>query len=1160
MHLTRGDLVVSPTDLTRFAACRHLTALDLDVARGLLPQPAGPDEALELLFRRGLGHEAAYLDRLRARGLRVVEIPVDTAPRDHAGLRELERLTVEAMAEGAEVVYQGTFFDGAWRGHADFLLRNDDRPGTWAWSYDVADTKLARRLKVAALLQMAGYAERLTVLQGVAPQRLVVVSGDGVERDYPYAACASYARLLRAQLREVLSSVPQGRSAVEVLGTVPVRVEHCGQCRWQDRCRAQWRAQDDLSLVAGLRRGHAERLRDNGIATVAALGSADPQVVAGLLDPAVAAKLTQQARLQLHERTTGEPAVELLPAEPDRGLALLPAPSKGDVFFDIEGDPFVGDEGLEYLFGVYDEPSGFTALWATHPAREKAAFEELVDRLVAAWDADPDMHVYHYAPYEPSRLKALSGRYDTRVAEVDRLLRGRRLVDLYAVVKQGLRVGKESYSLKKLEDYYWGRGRGTAGVSDALGSVVAFERWLVEGDDALLEDIRAYNEQDCRSTLALRDWLEGWRDRGGGDAVYPRPVHGDGAPSPTVADQEQQTQHLRQALLARLPQALRENGPGRTPQQQAEWLLAMLLDWHRREALPQWWEFFHRRTLTDAELIADPAAVAGLRGARRVGQDARSVHWRLEFPPQETKAGPGDVGWADPHTGWTATELLEVHPDQGWLVLRKPGEQVPACTALVPPRPVGAHEQAARLRDLAEHVLAHGIDDPSPAWRAARDLLLRRPPRLRRASLPLPDGESPGGAVSRLAAALDGGVLAVQGPPGTGKTFAGARAVLDLLAAGRRVGVCAFSHTAIGNLLDEIAAVAKDRGRQVRALQKCEGHQACTADTIPSTADAAEVERRLAAGDVDLVAGTPWLFAREAMADRLDVLVVDEAGQLSLANVLAVSHAARSLLLLGDPQQLAQPVKGIHPPGAEASALEHLLAGSPTIDPEHGLLLDTTYRMHPAVAGFVSWLSYDGRVSSAPGLDRQTIGGVPFGGAGLRRLPVEHSGNTASSSEEAAVVARLVRDLLAHASWTDAAGVTRRVTPADVLVMAPYNRHLHLVRRALADVPGGDDVAVGTVDRFQGRQAPVVLYTLGVSSAAQAPRGSGFLYSLNRLTVALSRAQALVVVVASPALLLPEVTDPDHLLRVNALCALAEAAVTVTSPEGQARDQSTVRP
>jgi predicted RecB family nuclease len=1126
MYKSHDMLVVSPTDLTKYLACRHLTHLDLAVANGELERPAqGTDEMLELLFTRGIEHEQRYLQSLRDQGLAVVEI--EHPKGDAAALHAAEVATENAMAAGVEVIYQATFFDGRWRGHADFLLRRDDRPGRWAWSYDVADTKLARRMKVPALLQMATYAERLTSLQGIEPEHLIVVTGDRAEHSYRFADCAAYAKLIRAQLLEYVEAGNDPH---------PQPVQQCSQCRWQPRCKSQWRREDDLSLVAFMTGAHATRLRDANVTTVRELAARPPATLPTTIGAPARERLTAQARLQLVERDTGQPVYELLAAEEGRGFALLPEPSPGDVFFDIEGDPFLGDHGLEYLWGVVDHDS-FTAYWATDLSLEKQAFEQLVDHLIRAWDADPGMHVYHYAPYEPSRLKSLSGRYDTRGAEVDRLLRGQRLVDLYAVVRQGMRISKESYSIKKLEAFYWGRTRAHEGVSEGLGSVVAFERWLAAGDQAMLDDIASYNEDDCRSTAALRDWLEDLRKEGGGDDVYPRPDHSDGATSEAAGELADELDRIGGALCADAP------AEGRNDEQQARWLLAGLLDWHRRESLPEWWEYFDRLKKSDEDLVADPAAIGELSAAAPVRIEKQSTVWRLQFPPQDTKMGPASK-CMDPRTTKNVGEIITIDAEQGWLELKRGTSRgVPGCTSLVPTAPIPDTHQRARLRDLGQWVDSHGVDSPRPEWRAARDLLLGRPPWAGRGVLREP-GEPAEQALCRLAAQLERNVLPVQGPPGTGKTWAGARMILRLVAEGKRVGVTGFSHKVIGNLLSAVVAAAAETGVELDVVQKAGEHERCRAPSIRCIESAQDVEAELD-GSLDIVAGTSWLFARPGFAEAVDVLVVDEAGQLSLANVLAISHAAKSLVLLGDPQQLAQPVKGQHPDGAGASALEHLLAGQATIPPDRGLLLDTTWRMHSAVAAFVSRRFYDGRLQVEPGCERQRVDSASLlGGTGLRFVPVEHHGNTVVSTEETDAIRALCVDVLADGHWTDRSGSSRRLTGADILVLAPFNAQVNRLRSRLTSVD--PSIRIGTVDKFQGQEAPVVIYSTTASSVDDAPRGLEFLYSLNRFNVAISRARGVIAVICSPRLLSPLLHKPEQLRMVNALCAFAEDAVEVT--------------
>ena len=376
----------------------------------------------------------------------------------------------------------------------------------------------------------------------------------------------------------------------------------------------------------------------------------------------------------------------------------------------------------------------------------------------------------------------------------------------------------------------------------------------------------------------------------------------------------------------------------------------------------------------------------------------------------------------------------------------------------------------------------------------------------------------------RLALDLNGEVLAVQGPPGSGKTTVGSDLIRALLDEGRRVGVTAMSHTVIGKLISAA-------GRP--GLQKCSEDQHCGSALVAWTNDNNEVVQALASKTTTLVGGTAWLWAREDMASSVDVLVVDEAGQYSLANAIAVSRATTSIVLLGDPQQLTQPSRALHPIGADVSVLEHILQGHETISASQGIFLDTSWRMHPDIASFISDLSYEGRLESAPGRERQEVrsSGV-LNGSGIRVVPVEHDGMAAGCPTEADVAADLWHGLQG-AVYVDHEGDERAMGPDDVLIVAPYNNQVGLIRRRLPD-----GARVGTVDKFQGQEAPVVIYSMTSSSAADAPRGIAFLYDLHRLNVALSRAQAIAAVVMSPRLLAAGVQTTEQLRRLNGLCRL----------------------
>ncbi|MHB8571886.1 MAG: TM0106 family RecB-like putative nuclease [Candidatus Dormibacteria bacterium] len=1124
MRVVEGVLVLSPTDLVGFHECEHLAQLELRAARGELERPERDDPELKLLRRHGTVHEQRQRDRFLAEGLRVVTIP-DPDGRSLEGLRQSDRLTLAAMRSGADVIYQAAFFDGRWRGQADFLLRVDEPSELGRHSYEVADTKLARRLKVGAVLQMCQYAEQLERLQGRPPRLLHVILGNGERESVRLSDHAAFYRALRARFEATCDGAARA--------TYPDPVTHCDVCRWQERCDRERRRDDHPVLVAGVGRSQAARLQSAGVETVSALATlADGVKVRGLSAP-VLERMRHQARIQLRERSEKQACIELLPPTPGQGLALLPEPDPGDLFFDFEGDPHAGSEGLEYLFGWVDTEGRFECLWAHDRAQERQALIEFVGRVMDRWARHPGMHVYHYADYEKAALKRLAGRHGVCEDEVDRMLRGGLFVDLYRVVTQSLRASRESYSLKSLEVFF--RGARSGEVRDAGSSIVMYEEWLEDRDPDRLEAIRAYNEDDCHSTRQLRDWLEAQRPSA--EAEFSTTL---GRPQPqqqSSSEAQEEDQAEVAALAARLCDQVPEERELRTEADQGRWLLAQLLDWHRREQRPEWWDWFRRRDSTEEELSHDDDCLTGLEYEGPVGQVSRSTLHRYRFHPQE-HAIRIDTQPVDHATMNSAGTVVEVDNLEGLIVLRRGNSRVaPHPRHLCPEGPRADHGQRAAVRRVAEWVAAHGIAGPGN-YRAVRRLLAREVPTLTgfgaRGSLTLP-GEPAGPALLRLAPLLDESYLAVQGPPGSGKTRAGAEVIVELARAGRLVGITAGSHRVVVNLLDAVCRRAQDLGLGLRVVQRANDDRHRSGHPMVGQADNDAIEELAAQGSVDVVAGTPWLFARPGLAGRFDHLFIDEAGQVALANVVAVATSARNLILLGDPQQLAHPGHATHPPGSGVSGLQHVLGHHATMPADLGLFLETTHRLHPSICRFISEAFYEDRLEAEEVCREQALGGTDHvAGSGLRYIPVPHTGNRRSSAEEVEAVRMLVDALLGR-TWRGRQG-ERRVEPRDILVVAPYNAQVALLKAALPDLE------VGTVDRFQGQEAPVVIYSMATSSALDAPRSLDFLYSLHRLNVAVSRAQGLGLVVASPELFNAHCRKVETMRQVSAHCRFRELA------------------
>ena len=1151
------------TDIANFLACRHISTLDREESEGALTKIVYSDPGAELLRKLGLEHEQAYLTKLKSLGLRIAEISTDTL------WSQAAEETRAAMTAGVDVIYQATFLKEPWGGRADFLRRVETPSGLGGWSYEAVETKLAKSTKARALIQLCLYSELIAAIQGRESEKMHVVLGRGAEpEEFPVQRYIAYFRKIKREFLAALEAKPT---------TYPEPVELCGVCDWFPHCDEQWHADDHLSLVAGITRNQRKALVEREVDSVATLAGFQLPVIPKVerIAPAPLFRIREQARVQIAGREQDKPVYELLDPEEAkpkirrrrkepvseteevatlgvgteslRGLAALPVPSPGDVFLDFEGDPFAFEQGLEYLIGTVtineDDSPIYESIWSFDPATEKQSFVEFIMRINERRARYQGMHIYHYSPYEPTAIKHLAGRHGVCADEVDEWLRAGLFVDLFRVVRQGLRASVESYSIKKMEPFY-GFMR-TVPLRDATSSLQAFETVLALGDDPaeakeILRTIADYNRDDCLSTWHLREWLEILRtelEAKLGSSI-PRPQLKSGAASEGLEAQLTEIGVLKERLVAGLPEQESEW----TNEQKGQWLLAQLLEWHRREDKSMWWEYYRLCSLTDDELIEDKSALAGLVYVGVAEETKTSCIHRYEFPVQDHSIDRA-LEVHDPDTESSAGTLIKVDELNRTIDLKRGKKsEKPHPTALIPHNYIDSDKQVESLMRLANWVVDNGISNEANEFQAARDALLHRAPRITDTTIEtLSTESSPLEAAKRLALALDSSILPIQGPPGSGKTFTGAHMILALVNAGKRVGITAGSHKVISNLLSRLCKEAGEAKMKLSIVQKAKT-DGCEHNFVTQVKDNPDVLENLQSGEAEVAAGTAWLWSRPEMAGSVDVLFVDEAGQMSLANVLAVSPAAKSVILLGDPQQLDQPQKGVHPPGAEVSALAHLLDGHTTIEPDQGLFLGESWRLHPDICSFTSQVFYDSRLEARPENVLQRLNTqAPMDGTGLRFVPVVHSANQSDSPEEVEAIAVLVEGLLSNGTtWTNNKGETQPLKLEDILIVAPYNAQVALLARRLLQ-----GARVGTVDKFQGQEAPVVFYSMTTSTPEDAPRGMEFLYSANRLNVATSRAQCLTVLVASPELLEVQCRTPRQMELANAFCRYLEMARTV---------------
>ena len=1131
MILEAGDVLLTASDLTRASTCEWqvLTTLDAKLGRRE-PVPAEADAMLDRTAQLGDRHEEALLEVLRAR-TDVVEIPKGL---DAEGRSLAVAMTRKAVDDRAGAIFQAAFEGERFFGYADFVELDEDG------SYLVSDAKLARRAKVTALLQLAAYARALRSMGVPVSDEVRLLLGDGRVSVHELRDIEPVLLERRARLEQIVDERLAADAALP-WGTDGILA--CGQCA---ACAEQIALHDDVYQVAGIRKQQRDRLRAAGIMTM-------PQLVDAAAGPpgmaaATFAALQRQARSQLRSRDASAVTFDVVDAA---AIRELPPPSPGDLFFDFEGDPLwqQGDIwGLDYLFGVRDADGVFTGFWAHTLAEEKQALIDFLAYVDERRQRHPDLHIYHYASYERTHLLSIAARHGVGEEQIDDLLRGSVLVDLYPVVKRSLVIGSPSYSLKELEPLYMPGSR-MGEVTNAGDSIVWFQQAteLREAGeaakaDALFAQIEEYNAYDVESTQRLRDWLLELVAEGAEGA----PVR-DASPPKELSPERAEVIAAREALVERLLAAAGDDPADRTPDEMALALAAAAVGYHARERKTFWWEHFkrladplddwrdQRDVITVDEVLevgpweqAKQSLVRRVRFRGTVGPGTRlSDETTQQFAVYEPPHVPGDDpnAWRSTHAKTTLMldeDVFELVESAGRHTTAIPWEATPiALTPAQPPNSAPLEQSIERWADaLADALEDGGERSAALPDDASLDVLRRRAP----ARLAAVEGDGATHAIVRSLAELDASFVAVQGPPGTGKTYTGARVIAELVRRGWRIGVVAQSHATVEHMLDGIVEAGVPAERVLKKPREGD----VDAHAWTAVKDASEA----LGGEPGVIGGTAWAFAGHANKGfaPLDLLVIDEAGQFSLANTVAAGRAARRLLLIGDPQQLPQVSQGTHPAPVDGSALGWLCDGEAVIPERFGYFLGTSWRMHPELCAAVSDLAYDGRLGAHESARRLT--GVE---PGLEPVAVRHAGSTTSSTEEADAVVAIVRDLVGR-EWHDGT-VSRPLKASDVIVVAPYNAQVGLLHDRLA-AAGFGDASVGTVDRFQGREAAVVIVSMAASSAVDVPRGIEFLLSVNRLNVAISRGQWRAYLVHSPGLRAHLPPTPEGVAQLSAFLRL----------------------
>jgi predicted RecB family nuclease len=1160
-------------DLMRSAACNHCS--ELAIARELKISGVAAlvlehtKEVKGLPVTYGQAYEAALeSELLESLGSEHFQRPEAT---DTFGD------TVRLMKQGVPVIYQGALKhridDLEFSGRPDFLIREDYRleftEGKLTAKqvvypqnekYVAWDAKLASSAKADYLLQIALYTDALQALGLLSNLEPGLVLGSRELVSFEQIEIVPAMRLARDQLKNSIKNFSTETTLEDLVLFCDLK-DSCRVCEYPTLCEKSRRDVDHLVQVAGINRTQIERLSRVGITTMAQLAAATSEDRPESVPPTTFDKIRSQARLQTNYRLTNEVSFEVLP---DPEIAVLPPPSENDVFFDMEGFPYFREKGgLEYLFGSYLRNGKFVAFFAHDRNQEKVAFVDFMNFLMEKLSKDSAAHVYHYANYEVAALNRLSTRHSVMEREVAELIASGKMVDLYKVVKGSIMISQPSYSIKKLEAFYSFERKSK--VLDAGSSIEEYDRYrqlVLVGDqeaDKVLQQITDYNEDDCVSTLGLYQWLSTMPEAhtkyqawvGSNDIKKAkeesRTSFGEDSPEARRAKKAEIELELLNRKTASMQLEVADWPWGKdleTDYRAKIWLaLTHSMLYYNREDVIKWRDWAMRKDASYEQLSHDRKSLVVLGCEKKfniaefIGV-AEGTKLKLSY---RYRIEPGQTCFLKPDAKVFVRFNLGANQqdtDYG-KILSMDGDYVEferestLENAAFEPNAIFSYEWIPlgnKPQVVAELVQSITKTWTSPVlWTNIEspviDLLMRRKPRLATLeSIPTANTENYLEAILAATKDLKNSVLAIQGPPGSGKTYLGSRTISELVATGKKIAVVANSHSAVENLL----SACVDAGIPEESIAKRSQSGDCEDkpwETPSSNTSLANWRAKQSGGYV--VGGTSWTFcAKEMLAEKFDYIFIDEAAQFSLVDAIAVSANARNMVLLGDPQQLTQVVQAVHPGGVDNSALGHYMGSWSILDSKFGYFVEVTRRMHEKVNDPVSWLSYQGKLKSHPDTRANVVEGIE---PGLFMVPIEHEGSTSHSEEEAEKVLEIIREqvLLVGAS--------------EVLVVAPYNAQVDLIRRKL-DLAGFSDVVCGTVDKFQGREAKVVIVSLAASTATDAPRGLDFLLDKNRLNVALSRAKANCYLVYSPNLTKSAFGNIEELKAVSRLIGLLSFA------------------
>ena len=1060
----------------------------------------------ELRFKKGNIHEDNYLQLLKSKYKKVIDIKNLKISRE-----EKFDKTISCMKEGYEIIRGGYLKKDKWIGEFDFLEINKKLPSKFGdYSYEVLDTKNTSKAKTDHIIQIGMYTFLLESIQGVLPKIFTIVLKDMKKEVVQLNQVYEFFKINKEKYEHFVLN--------EINKSTPQKCDFCLVCPWLDTCEKIWKDKDDLNQIGGMNKNYSKKLREQKIKTASILSRQDEEKKLEGLRSEISRKLIIQAKLQKEYEKTGKPVFRIYEDNLNKikGFNLLPRESKCDLFFDIESVPdYVVPGKLEYLFGFYyieNDKEKFKPIWAHTKKEEKNNVLKFFDFTKKHFEKYPDAKIYHYASYEITALERLTSFHQVNMVEYDHYIILGKFVDLFRVTKQALLVSENSYSIKNLEKFYNFKRSGDLQKGDI--SQDYYTEWMENKDQKLLDEIEEYNKQDCESTYQLRNWL-----------LKVKP------------------ENTRWFLSSKEEMELRDNeikmleyqkkiSNTQIENKSIKEIITSIIGYYNRENKPEWREYFDRKHLTDDELIDDPTCIGNMHIFGSQVQEKRSLIYTYKYEDQEFKIKAGKEATLannlDPEIKDRAGSIISIDHDKKIVTIKRGTSQgrLQDNISIGPPPPFKTDKLEASTYKFIDSVI-----EKKNKYNALISILLKQNPKIKGIKegdkiIKTHDFTS---EIPKIISNLDNSYIYIQGPPGTGKTTQASNAIVELLKSNKKIGITANSHKVIHNLLDKIENISS--GVPFRGLKMGRSTDEDTiynSQHIKTSSNEKDFIDGLNSNNTLIYAGTKYHFSSSYYDSKLDYLFIDEAGQVSLADIIAIGSVAKNIVLIGDQLQLGQPIKGSHPGESGKSILDFLLEGKDTIPAHRGIFLNKTYRLNSKINEFISNNFYEDKLVTDVITDKRKISFDKkhiIKKEGVHHISMDHKDNIQKSIEEGQVIKKILNEMIGLKYFDGAKD--RKLTLEDFLIISPYNAQVNYLMSVLKNAK------VGTIDKFQGQEAAVTIISMTSSDSDILPRNKEFFFNRNRLNVAISRAQCVSIILFNPELLKTSPRSVEQIKLLN---------------------------